>query len=83
LQTDQEKEDFRRMLFQSGNLDVTELNTGGRGLKIAPVTGIASNVPIVLGSGADNKLMARIGGEKVLKQIKGLERYTYIDTLGE
>jgi hypothetical protein len=70
------------MLFQSGNLEVQELNTGGRGYKIAPMTGAKSYIPVMGKLGADNALRARVGGEEVLKQLQGLQIYTDIDYLG-
>ncbi|GKS69028.1 hypothetical protein W03_10320 [Nitrosomonas sp. PY1] len=93
LADESQRDDFKKMLFESGSLEMQEYNTGGQGYKIAPQ---ASTLHTVMGSitaptfltlpytammGLDRELMYRIGGDKVLKEIQGLQRYTDIDKI--
>jgi hypothetical protein len=89
-------ENYQKLLFQSGNLEMQQYNTGGQGYKIAP----AADNKILLGTGLaltftlpplasipfhtlklDNDLQNRVGGESRLKQLQGLQRYTNIDKI--
>jgi phosphatidylinositol-4,5-bisphosphate 4-phosphatase len=78
LQTPQEQEDFQKMVFESGSLEMQQYNTGGQGYKIAPLVG--KPLP---GAGTVNdiRLRQRLGGDSILKQVQGLKRYTDIDKI--
>ena len=70
--TQVEQDDFLRMLWESGNLELQTYNTGGQGYKIAPTA--LNKRPLALSS--DLRLTARVGGADALKRLQGLKRYT-------
>jgi len=81
LKTQPENDDYQKMLFESGSLEMQKYNTGGQGYKIAPAAkhiGIGKAIPMI---SQDLDLEERVGGTQVLKQLQGLKRYTDIDKI--
>ena len=70
--TEDQQASYQKMLFESGNLEMQEYNTGGQGYKIAPAKEILP---------ADMELTTRVGGNDVLTLLQGLKRYTDIDKI--
>jgi phosphatidylinositol-4,5-bisphosphate 4-phosphatase len=71
-----EKSSYRTLLADSGNFEVQEYNTGGRGFKVAQL----SKFKI---SPSDNKLASRFGSGGGLQFAYGLKAYMDIDDLGK
>lgn len=70
----QAKETYRTLLAQSGNFEVQEYNTGGRGFKVAQLPKL---------SPSDRGLAARFGKGGGLDFAYGLKGYMDIDDLGK
>lgn len=66
---DPRRADLHRLIFEGGNMEITKMNTGARGLKIAPVPTL------------DQNLIKRLGGEETLLWVQGGKRYTNIDDM--
>jgi hypothetical protein len=78
FENEEQKERHHQLLWEAGNLEILEGNTRGQSLKVGDVA-LKSGLKKLPTS--DKALMERLGGEEVLRDLRGLAKYTNIDKI--